>query len=268
MQIRQIVNGRLNLAGECDVDHVLCRFAPMMTDHGHTPEEISERLSKPFARSYVRDFIYGGIDGAVTTFAIVAGVEGAGLSRSVIIVLGIANILADGFSMAASNYLGTKAELDNVSRLREVERRHIVKVPEGEREEVRQILRAKGLQGTVLERAVRAITADERTWIDLMLVDEYGVSPVSSVPTLAASATFFAFMLCGIVPLLPFLIGVSDPFVVTVFITGAVFFAIGTAKSNWTLAPWWRSGLETLLIGAAAAVIAYVAGRWISTVTA
>jgi VIT1/CCC1 family predicted Fe2+/Mn2+ transporter len=240
----------------------------MMTDHGHSSEEISERLSKPFSRNYLRDFIYGGIDGAVTTFAIVAGVEGAGFSRSVIIVLGIANILADGFSMAASNYSGTKAERDNVNRLREVERQHIEKIPEGEREEVRQILQAKGLRGAALEQAVEAVTADKKTWIDLMLVDEYGVSPVSSEPISAASATFLAFMLCGIVPLLPFLIGVPDPFVVAVVVTFATFFAIGTAKSIWTLAPWWRSGLETLFIGAAAAIIAYLAGSWIGAVTA
>lgn len=239
-----------------------------MTVHGHSPEEIRKRLSKPPSGGYLRDFIYGGIDGAVTTFAIVAGVEGAGLSKSVIIILGVANILADGFSMAAANYSGTKADADNVKRLREVENQHIQQVPEGEREEVRQILRAKGIHGAVLEKAVVAVTADKKTWIDLMLVDEYGVSPATAVPILSASATFAAFILCGFVPLLPFLLPVPEPFQVAVLATGIVFFLIGAAKSHWTLSPWWRSGLETLIIGAAAAAIAYLAGRLVGAVTA
>ena len=73
-------------------------------EHAHTVEAISARLAKDPKVSYLRDWIYGGIDGAVTTFAIVAGVVGANLSSSVIIVLGLANLLADGFSMAAGNY--------------------------------------------------------------------------------------------------------------------------------------------------------------------
>lgn len=72
---------------------------------------IRERLSQPPKRSHLRDFIYGGIDGAVTTFAVVAGVAGAGLSATVVIILGVANLIANGFSMAVSNYAATRAEL-------------------------------------------------------------------------------------------------------------------------------------------------------------
>ena len=82
-------------------------------DHGHSQSEIEARIDAPAGRGYLRDIVYGGIDGSVTTFAIVAGVAGAGLSPWVIIALGIANVLADGFSMAAGNYSGTKAELDD-----------------------------------------------------------------------------------------------------------------------------------------------------------
>ena len=78
--------------------------------HDHSTEAIRERLESGNEASYLRDWIYGGIDGAVTTFAIVSGVIGADLSTKVILILGAANIVADGFSMAASNYTGTKAE--------------------------------------------------------------------------------------------------------------------------------------------------------------
>lgn len=245
----------LNAVSVPAVNHVV-----MNGDHGHSKEEIANRLAGKKSTGRLRDAVYGGIDGAVTTFAIAAGVEGAGLSPSVIIVLGIANVLADGFSMAAANYLGTKADLDDRRRLIEVEKRHIREYPEGEREELRQIFQDLGLSGEVLEGAVRSVSAKPEKWISLMLTSEYGVAPAEPNPVAAALTTFLAFMLAGIVPLLPFMLGLSDPFLIAAAATGIVFFAIGASKSLWSLAPWWVSGLETLFIGAGAASLAYLAG--------
>jgi len=109
----------------------------MSQTHGHSQQEIEDRIANPPGRGLLRDVVYGGIDGSVTTFAIVAGVAGAGLSPFVIVALGIANVLADGFSMAAGNFLGTKAELDDAKRLRAVEKRHLAENPRGERREIR-----------------------------------------------------------------------------------------------------------------------------------
>lgn len=231
-----------------------------MLEHGHEPHEVAERIRTTTQRSVLRDVIYGAIDGAVTTFAIVAGVVGAELSVKVILALGIANVLADGFSMAASNYSGTKAELDDAKRLREIEDRHIRLEPDGERAELREILSMKGLHGEVLEAAVDAISQDRKIWIDMMLVEEYGLSPVDPHPLRAAQATFLAFLLAGMVPLLPYVLGVADPFRWSMAATGLTFFAVGTLKSFWSLSPWWRSGTETLLIGGCAASIAYFVG--------
>lgn len=236
------------------------RRASQMIEHGHSKTEIARRLASTNGRGNLRDMVYGGIDGTVTTFAIVAGVEGAGLSTKVIIALGLANVLADGFSMAAANYSGTKAEVDDARRLRAVEERHIREEPEGEREELRQILAAKGLEGRVLEDATDAIVKDRDSWIGIMLVEEYGLSPVDPRPMRAALMTFGAFLAAGMVPLLPFLGGMSDAFFWSAGLTAAVFFAIGTLKSRWSLASWWRSGLETLAIGGTAAAIAYAVG--------
>lgn len=231
-----------------------------MLEHGHSPDEVARRIGGDHGRSHLRDVLYGAIDGAVTTFAIVAGVVGAELSTRVIIALGIANVLADGFSMAAGNYSGTKAELDDARRLREVEDRHIRLEPEGEREELRQILAQKGLRGEVLESAVETIARDRKTWIDLMLVEEYGLAPADPHPFRAASMTFLAFLVAGLVPLLPYFFSFPDPFRWSTIMTGATFFAVGAAKSRWSLAPWWRSALETTLIGGIAAGVAYVVG--------
>lgn len=231
-----------------------------MPDHGHSQQEIARRIGSPPGRGVLRDLVYGAIDGSVTTFAIVAGVAGAGLSPFVIVALGIANVLADGFSMAAGNYSGTKAERDNIRRVRAIEERHIRCYPEGERREVREILAQMGLDGPVLDDATRAITADRESWIDLMLQGEYGLGGVDPQPMRAALATFMAFLVAGFVPLLPFLLGLNRAFELSAVMTMAVFFAIGAFKSRWSLAPWWRSGLETLLIGGVAAAIAFAVG--------
>jgi len=231
-----------------------------MAEHGHSPQEIHARLEAPTQVGVLRDLIYGAIDGAVTTFAIVAGVAGAGLSPFVIVALGLANVLADGFSMAAGNYAGTKADADNRQRLRRVEERHIQEHPEGEREEVRQILQRKGLQGRVLEAATDAICADHEAWVNLMMEGEYGLGEAVPDPRRAAFATFAAFLVAGMIPLLPFLLSLPDAFRLSVLMTLVTFFAIGAVKSHWSLTSWWRSGAETLAIGGAAAGLAYVVG--------
>jgi VIT1/CCC1 family predicted Fe2+/Mn2+ transporter len=188
-------------------------------------------------------------------------VAGAGLSPLVIIALGLANVLADGFSMAASAYSGAKADRDNIRRVREIETRHIALYPDGERQEVREILRQKGIAGDVLEAATDAITANREKWIDLMIEGEYGLSGADPHPMKGAVATFLAFLVAGMVPLVPFLLAPEEiAFRLSAGMALVVFFAIGAAKSVWSLAPWWRSGLETLTIGGTAAALAYAVG--------
>jgi vacuolar iron transporter family protein len=229
-------------------------------ERGHSRAAIARRLARPPTVSYLRDWVYGGIDGAVTTFAIVAGAVGAGLSNEVVLILGLANMVANGFFAAASNYSGTNAELE-----RSVEERRAEAVPDGEREEIRQIFRGKGFQGPDLERAVDVITADTRRWVDTMLSEEYGLPRGERSPLRAAASTFAAFMLCGLVPLLPFAVAAPASFQLSIVMTGLVFFLIGSGKSRWLPASWWRSGLETLAIGMAAAALAYLIGFGLKT---
>ena len=229
-------------------------------EHGHHPGEIAERLEKGPKASYLRDLVYGGIDGTVTTFAIMAGVVGADLSAGVVIVLGIANLLADGLSMAAANYSSTKTEIEEYEQIRRMEERHVDLAPEGEREEIRQIFRAKGFEGEALDSAVEVITEHRELWIDTMMTEEHGMPPVNRSPVRSALYTFLAFVLCGSVPILAYLLRLSDPLPIAMAMTGATFFAIGSLRSRWSPTPWWRAGLETLAIGMAAAGVAFVVG--------
>lgn len=245
---------------------VTVRRSPAALRADHSPEAIARRLAEPRRISYLRDFIYGAIDGTVTTFAVVAGATGAGFSATVVVIMGFANLLADGLSMAVSNFLGTRAEEEQRARARERERRHIRLIPEGEREEIRQLFAAKGFAGEDLERIVEVITADEDRWVDTMMVEELGYSRDVISAWRAASATFVAFLVVGLLPLLPFLLDLIDeglvpsPFGWSAALTAIAFFGVGSAKARVVGQRWWRSGIETLAVGGAAASVAYVVG--------
>ena len=232
----------------------------------HSTDAIRRRLSQAPSVSYLRDFIYGAIDGAVTTFAVVAGARGANLSNSVVVILGVANLLADGFSMAVSNYLGTRAERQQRDRARTIEENHIDVVPEGEREEIRQLFAAKGFSGDDLERVVDVITADRERWVDTMMSEELGYGTDAGNPLRAAASTFVAFVVIGALPLAVYVVDaiapgdVAYPFAWSAALTAIAFFTVGALKARVVAQRWWRAGLETLAVGGAAATVAYVVG--------
>lgn len=229
-------------------------------EHSHHSEDIMQRLSIKPKRNYLRDWIYGGIDGAVTTFAIVSSVKGANLATSVVLILGFANIIADGFSMAAANYLGTRSEKEEYDYYERYERQQVRRIPAGEAEEVRQIYSRKGLEGIVLEKTVEHITADEDLWVDTMMQEEYGLSPILRSPWKSAWATFLSFMLCGLCPLLPFVLRLADPFFWSTISVGIVFLVVGALKSLVSIEPMYKSALLTLAVGSVAAALAYGVG--------
>ncbi len=235
----------------------------------HSPDAVRRRLSSPPSSSYLRDFIYGAIDGAVTTFAVVAGVEGASLSASVVLILGGANLIADGFSMAVSNFLGLRAQRQQLEQARREEERQVRLVPEGEREEIRQIFAAKGFEGEDLERVVDVITSDHDLWVSTMLREELGLGGTEPSPLRAGASTFAAFLLVGSFPLLAWVFdaispgGLDNVFAWSAAMTALAFFGVGSLKSRFVEQAWWRSGLETLAIGGAAAVLAFVVGALI-----
>ena len=227
-------------------------------EHSHTREEIQQRLARDAQVNYLRDWIYGGIDGTITTFAIVAGVVGADLPGTVVLVLGLANLVADGFAMGAGNYSATKAELDDYRRLLAIERKHIALEPGGEQEEIRQIFALKGFAGAELERIVDVITSDEERWAKTMAVEEYGLSPAVKSPILAALNTSAAFAMCGLVPLFSYLLRtvLSGAWSRPAWCSSAS--AQRRAAGRWRAGR--RSGLETLAIGMSAAALAFLIG--------
>lgn len=232
-------------------------------EHSHEPEAIRRRLARDPRPSYLRDAILGGIDGCVTTVAVVAGVAGAGLPGAIAFVLGLASLVADAFSMGVSNYQAVKSDEDARERLRRQERRHIEAEPGGERQEIREIFRQKGFSGEVLDQIVETITSDPRLWVDTMIQEEYGMALRGPSPTRAGLATFSVFIGVGAFPLVPFLIPVFagyEHFVASGIVTAIALFAIGWVKGLVLDMSRFRAGMETLLMGGGAALVAFLFG--------
>jgi VIT1/CCC1 family predicted Fe2+/Mn2+ transporter len=183
------------------------------------------------------------------------------------LILGLANLCADGFSMAVSNYQKAASELQRIAQARRIEAHHIEEVPEGEREEIRQLFAQKGFIGALLEDIVAVITQDRKRWVETMLTEELGLPLASPVPLRAALVTFAGFFLAGLLPLAPLILPLSMPaptrFSISAWATGTTFLLIGVLKGHVLDRPRWRSGFETLLVGGGAAVLAYMVGVWL-----
>lgn len=218
----------------------------------------------------LEDFVYGATDGAVTTFAVVAGVIGASLSPSIVLILGFANLLADGLSMAVGNYLAAKTRLEILQKARRREEWEIDNLVEQEKQEIRDIYEKKGFKEELLDEVVRIITSRRKVWVDTMMREEIGlIEDNSRRPLDTAITTFVAFNLVGLIPLLPFVamfiagfvvISSSDAFTYSIVLTGVAFFLIGSVKGRIVQKPLIRSGMSTLLIGGIAASVAFVVG--------
>ena len=213
---------------------------------------------------YIGDIIYGASDGIVTTFAIVAGATGALLSPTIILILGIANLLADGFSMAAGNYLGAKSEIEYFRKEKQRETWEVEHVPDAEREEVRQIFRRKGLASHMADKLTEIITSNKKVWVDIM-TEELGILPAENVsPWKSAFATFLSFLVAGSMPLMFFIFSyttmIENVFALSAITTAVSLFVVGVLRVKITKTNWIKSGIEMLLIGGIAATVAYVIG--------
>ncbi len=227
--------------------------------------ENTSRERESWFRKYLGEFVYGGIDGSVTTFAVVAGAAGADLNSSVVLILGFANLFADGFSMSVGAYLSQKGERDNYEKYKATEYSEIEQMPEEELEEIRQIYRAKGFEGETLERIVRTISDDKDRWVDVMMKEELGMSRAKKSPFIIGLMTFVSFITVGFVPMLVYVWDYTIGFSGNLFVTSAVlttgaFVIIGFMKAYVTSTSHFRSIMETVLLGILAATVAYLVG--------
>jgi len=222
---------------------------------------------------HFEEFIYGSIDGAVTTFAIVAGVVGAGLSPGIILILGFAKLFADGFSMAAANYQSSKAKNEYIEMKRKQEEWEIDNLAEQERDEIREIYAKKGFKEELLEEVVRVITSKRKVWVDTMMKEELGLIEGDRRHLDSSLSTFFGFNIIGLIPLIPFMILITigvdsnyDAFTYSTILVALAFFLVGTIKGKIVKKSKIRSGLFTLIIGGIAAMLAYSIGYALNSI--
>jgi VIT1/CCC1 family predicted Fe2+/Mn2+ transporter len=221
---------------------------------------------------YLGDLVYGGLDGVVTTFAVVSGVVGASLGSDVILILGLANLLADGFSMASGAYLSTKSEREYYHREEERERWEVENFPDGERVELLEIYLQRGFSAEEAEQLVAIQSREPERWVKAMMVDELRMLPDERKPMTSAAATLAAFVLAGSLPLAAYVAGffyalpAQTEFAASVVLAGTALFGLGAAKVFVTQRNPIRSGLEMLAVGGLAAAVAYVVGAFLKGV--
>ena len=204
----------------------------------------------------------------MTTFDVVAGSAVAELSISVVLILGLANLIADGLSMSIGSYLSKKSEQDNYKKHLKIEAWEIENLPDVERKEIEDIYRKKGFEGKELEIVVTRITSNKKVWLDTMMKDELGLSLEVKSPFKAGLSTLLSFIVAGAVPLVVYVLSYSgstsiDPFLLSSVVTALTFILIGYIKTYVTQAGLFRSIVETLLLGAAAAAAAYFLGDYL-----
>ncbi len=240
-----------------------------MAEVEHIENQIHQDLGlfKRFEK-YLGEFVYGGIDGCVTTFAVVSGSVGAGLDSSIIIILGFANLLADGFAMSVGAYLSTKSEQDNYNKHKQVEYWEIENLPDMEKAEIREIYAAKGFKGELLDDVVDVITKDREVWVNTMMKEELEMMEENRSPFWIGATTYFSFILIGLVPLIIYVVDYISPlqknlFLIASILTALGFIIIGWLKTYVNQTPILKGILETLFLGGIAAVVAYFVGDFL-----
>lgn len=224
-----------------------------------------KQLSSLFVK-YQPEFIYGGIDGCVTTFAVVAGATGAHFHSHIIIILGFANLLADGLSMSIGSYLSSKSEAQHYQKNRKGEYWSVENKPEEETDEIRKIYEQKGFKGEMLEEIVKVITSSKHLWVNEMMKDELKMIASQKSPLHKGLATYISFVVVGLIPLAAYVVDLFLPdrkislFFISCILTFCAFVFIGYLKAHFNHVSRIKGVAETLFLGGTAAFVSFIAG--------
>ncbi len=230
-----------------------------------------EHHISPF-QTYLKEIVYGGNDGIVTTFAVVAGFTGAQATSGIptypfltVLLFGLANLFADGASMGLGNFLSLRSEKDVYKTHQNKELYEIRNHPESEREETIEILEKRGFSKKQASLLTDIYATNESYWLSFMMNDELELpNPTSENPFLTGLATFFAFIFFGFIPLIPYVVFGNNPSVF-LYSTIAAFTALillGLLRWRVTAEHVLRSVSEIVLIGSVSASIAYIVGTF------
>ena len=211
----------------------------------------------------LRAAIFGVNDGLVSNLSLIFGVSGAGVDNNVVIVAGVAGLLAGAFSMAAGEYISVRTQREVYERLIHLEAHEIGSDPEAEREELAEIYVRRGLSRDLAERLATELMRDPEMALETHAREELGLDKEGlGSPLAAAGSSFVTFSLGAFVPLLPFLMSSGDPAVIaSAVLSGVALFGVGATISVLTGKFWLLSGLRMLAVGGAAAAVTYLVGK-------
>lgn len=234
--------------------HIAGKLIEQVRLHDHQdPHRHDSRLS---------EVILGGQDGLVNVLGVILGVAAATSDARIVIAAGLAATFAESISMGAVAYTSTLATDDLYASEREREYRHILLAPDVEIEEIRDIYRKKGFEGEMLERIVGVITSNPDVWVNVMMSEEFKMTPPekSSAFTSALIVGFSA-LVGSLIPLFPFFfwnVGLSIP--LSIVIAALTLFIVGVYKARVTVGKPLRSGVQMAVIGTVSALAGYVVG--------
>lgn len=221
---------------------------------------------------YVKSLVFGGLDGIITTFAVVAASKGGSLSTEIVLLMGFANLFADGLSMGFGDFLSSKAEHEYATTEKKREKWEFDNFPEGEKREMVEIYMQRGMKEEDATTIIETMSKYEDIFVDVMMVEELGLMPPEEESSfMNGLVTFVAFSLFGFVPLMPYLIGrlaksgsEDALFVSACALTAFTLFSLGAAKAKFTNQAQVKSGFFMLMNGGLAAICAYLVSWGIS----
>lgn len=224
---------------------------------------------------YFTEVIYGGVDGIITTFAVVAGFSGAALSTDetteltfmVVLLFGLANLFADAVSMGLGNFLSVRSEKDiyNITRYREMT--NVKENPKAEKASTVAILIGRGFSDEDAETLANVFQKNPDYWVDFIMNSKLQMSdPRGTNPALTGIATFLAFLFFGTIPLLPFIFMESEvagiAFSYSLFGTFVALVILGLLKWRVAGVSVFYALAEVIIIGGVAASVAYYVGTF------
>jgi len=232
----------------------------------------ADHVEKHFtATDAVRDIVIGMSDGLTVPFALAAGLTtaAAALARGngIIVTAGFAEIAAGSIAMGLGGYLAAKTDSEHYSSELKREYRETVELPEVETEEVVKVFRDYGLSKEQMEPIVKAITGDQKKWVDFMMRFELGLEePDPARAGRSAGTIALSYIVGGLVPLAPYILmkQVLPALWISVGVTLLALFAFGSIKGHYTGVKPVRGGLQTVLVGGLAAAAAFFIARLIS----
>jgi len=218
--------------------------------------------------SSIRDFVFGFGDGINTSLGIVAGVGGADVSSSIIILAAIVAMFTGAKAMAVQNYLAVKSQRQILHSEIEREKWEMENVPGAERQEIEDVYKAKGFTGTELENIVNKITSDKKVWLDTMLTEELKLNlEIVGSPLKSAFRMFGAFLVGGILPIIPYFFSSGYvPLLIAIGASLSASFVIGAIKSKIANLSILRGGLEMAGLGTGIALIGYGIGSELANI--